>query len=179
MSKMHSQTGILVGFTAAACAFGAAALMSAATASTARADAYTDIINAVDGDYAAGQADFTAANADFASNDVSGGLVSFVEGVDDDSLSPSFNVLFGTVEALTNEPQYGSYLFSLLPVTDFSDGLSLAKEDFASGEGAFSTAAADLAAGDYGQAVSYELVGSYFTSIIPLEDVLLGAAASF
>jgi hypothetical protein len=47
------------------------------------------------------------------------------------------------------------------------------------GEGYLTTAATDLAGGDYGDAALLDSFGADFVSIVPLEELLLGAAVSF
>ena len=104
MSDTRSRSGILIGVAAAAGAFGAAAMMSAATAPTARADDTTLIIDAINGDYAVGQADFTSAFTDFGSGDFVGGLAYTFDGIDQDSVAATDNLLLGGVEALEGDP---------------------------------------------------------------------------
>jgi hypothetical protein len=174
-----SPTGVLIGLVAAAGAFGAAAMMSAATAPTARADDFTDIINAVEGNFTDGQAAFTTAATDFGSNELVPGLAAFFDGVNDDSLSVSDNLLGGTVEAFSNEPitSIGGWLLS--PPADFSAGVSDADAWFTGGETDLTDASSALTSGDYGQAAFDDLLGSEFVSIAPLEELLLGSVASF
>lgn len=176
---LRSPARILVGLAAAAGAFGTAAMMSAATAPTARADDFTDIISAVEGDFAAGQGQLTSAFADFGSNNVSGGLTELFSAVDNDFLSAPNNLLVGSVEALTNESITGSQALGLFDPGSFSQGLTLAESFVSTGEGYFTTAATDFAAGEYGEAALLDLFGSDYVSIVPLEELIIGAAASF
>jgi hypothetical protein len=176
---LRSRARILVGLAAAAGAFGAAAMLSAATAPTARADDFSDIISAVDGDYAAGQAAYTDAFTDFGSNNVTAGLVELFDGVDDDVLSAPNNLLVGSLEALTNESVTGDEPFGLFQPGSFSEALTTAESLINTGESYFTTAATDFTAGDYGEAALLDLFGADYVSIVPLEDLILGAAVSF
>lgn len=143
------------------------------------ADAYSDIVSSVDGDFAAGQADFSTAFADFGSNELTPGLTALFDGVDNDALSAPNNLLVGSVEALTNEAVTGSQPWGLLVPSSFSDALTTAESLFTTGESYFTTAASDLAGGDYDEATLLDLFGADAVSIIPLEELLLGAVVSF
>jgi hypothetical protein len=178
-STLRSHARILVGLAAVAGAFGSAAMMSAATAPTARADDFSDIISAVDGDFAAGQADLTTAFADFGSNNLSGGLVELFDGVDDYVLAAPNNLLVGSVEALTNESVTDSEPLGLFLPGSFSEALTTVESFVTTGEDYLTTSATDFAAGDYGQAALLDLFGSDYVSIVPLEELILGAAVSF
>jgi hypothetical protein len=179
MNYLRSRTGLLTALAAAAGAFGAAAMMTTATAPTARADVYSDIIASVDGDLTDGQAAFTTASADFASNQLANGLAALIDGFNDDALSAPANLLVGSVEALTNETITGSEGWGLSAPSSFSEALTDAETIFTEGEGYFTSAATDLAGGEYGQAVLLDSFGADFVSIVPLEELLLGAAVSF
>jgi hypothetical protein len=176
---LRSHARMLVGLAAAAGAFGAAAMLSAATAPTARADDFSDIISAVDGDFAAGQADFTAAISDFGSNNLSGGLIELLDGADDDLLSAPNNLLVGSLEALTNESVTGDEPVGLLQPASFSDALTTAESLVSTGELYFTNAATEFGAGEYGEGALLDLFGADYVSIVPLEELILGAAASF
>jgi hypothetical protein len=179
MDDTQSRSGILVGLAAAVGAFGAAAMMSAATAPTARADDFTDVINSIDGDYADGQLAFTAALTDFSSSDFAGGLADLFEGVDDDTLAAPDNLFIGTVEVLTNETVDGSVPFVWTVPSDFSDAVNVAESFVTGGESDFTLAASDFASGDYGAAAYLDAIGLNAITIDPLQELLLGAAASF
>jgi hypothetical protein len=178
MDSNRSRTGVLVGLAAAAGAFGAAAMMSAAAAPTARADDFTDVINAVDGDYAAGQSEFTTAFTAFSSNELAPGLLALVNGTDDDALSPSANLLVGTIELLTNEPVDGAIPWDFVLPADFSDAVTIAQE-YLTGNGYFADAVSAFSLGDYGEAAYDDLIGLDVATLGPLEELLLGAAVSF
>jgi hypothetical protein len=173
-----SRTGVFIGM-AAAGAFGAAAMMSAATAPTARADDFSDIIAAVEGDYTNGSTAFTTAETDFGSNELAPGLAAFFDGVDDESLSAPDNLLVGTVEALTNETITPSISWDYGVPTSFSDALSEEQLIVTSGEGFLADASTALSSGDYGSAAYYDLIGSQDLLVGPLQELLLGVAASF
>jgi hypothetical protein len=179
MDSNRSRAATMVGVVAAAGAFGVAAMMSAATAPTARADDFTDVINAVDADYAAGQPDFTTAFTDFSSNDLALGLAALFDGSNDDGLNAPNDLLIGTVEVLTNESvgSSGPYTFSL--PADFSDAVTAAESIFTEGEGYSADASSALSLGEYGTAAYYDLIGLDYSTVVPLEELLLGAAVSF
>jgi hypothetical protein len=177
MSDTRSR--ILVGLAAAVGAFGAAAMMSAAAAPTARADDTTLIIDAIDGDYAAGQADFTSAVASFGSGDFVGGLADTFGGLNEDSVAAPDNLLLGTVEALEGDPITSTLFIDDLVVPDtFADASGAAQIFFNEGEGFLSNAAIDFSASDYGAGTYEELVGSAYAYVLPVEELLLGAAVS-
>jgi hypothetical protein len=180
MDDKRSRYGILIGLSAAACAFGAAATLSATTAPTARADDFSDIIGGVEADFGYSQAALTTASADFASNHITGGAASLVDSADYSSLSAPDDLLIGTVEALTNETiTVPEVPWSFTPVTSFAEGLTFFQEDVATGQDYFSDAATAFSSGDYGQAVAYDLIGADYSTIVALQEVLLGSVASF
>jgi hypothetical protein len=154
-------------------------MLSAATAPTARADDFSDIVAQVEGDFTAGQADFTAADTDFGSNDVTAGLANLYDGIDQYFLSAPQDFAIGTSEALDNETLAFPDEWGFTTVTSFSQGLGYAEGDFTIAQGYLSDAAEELTAGDYGYATYYDMLGADYASIIPLEELLLGAGASF
>jgi hypothetical protein len=176
MDSNKSRTGILVGVAAAA--FGTAAMMSAATAPTASADDFTDIVTYVSSDLVVGQGDVTTAFSDFSSGDFVPGLTSLFQGVDDEFLAAPDNLLIGTVEALAGEPLGGPLLFDLGAPVNFAEQLTYAEQTFSYAVANLEDAPAELAAGDYGAATYDVLIGADYASIAPLEDIILGAAAS-
>jgi hypothetical protein len=175
---MRSRGGLLIGLAAAAGAFGAAAMLSTTTAPTARADAYSDIIASIDGDYALGQTDFTTASTFFGSN-LPVGLALLLDGVNEDSVAAPDNLLVGTVEALTNEPIATDISLSLPVPTDFADAVTNAQAIISDGESLLSDVEPLLSTAQYGSAVYYDLLGSEALSVLPLEELLLGAVAQF
>jgi hypothetical protein len=180
MDSYRSRAATLIGVAAAAGAFGVAAMMSAATAPTARADDFTDVINSVDADYAAGQVDFTTAFTDFSSNDLALGLAALINGSNDDALSAPDNFLIGTVELLTNESVTGSIPWSFGVPADFSAALAETESILTTGETYLTTdASTAISLGDYGTAAYEYLVGADYLTVAPLDELLLGAAASF
>jgi hypothetical protein len=178
MDSNTSRTGMLVGLAAAAAAFGTAATMSTATAPTARADDFTDIVTYVNVDLVVGQGDVTAAFSDFSSGDFVPGLTSLFQGVDDELLAAPDNLLIGTVEALAGEGLGGPLLFDLGAPANFAEQLTYAEDTFSGAVANLEDAPAELAAGDYGEAAYDVLDGADYASIAPLEDIILGAAAS-
>jgi hypothetical protein len=179
MSDTRSRSGILVGLAAAAGAFGAAAMMSAAAAPTARADDTTLIIDAIEGDYAAGQADFTTAFTDFGSGDFVSGLANTFDGMDQDSVAATDNLLLGTVEALQGDPITSSLFIGELSAPDsFADASEEAQILFNEGQGLLSNAAIAFSAGDYSAATDLELAGSADAYLLSVQELLLGAVAA-
>jgi hypothetical protein len=179
VSDTRSRSGILVGLTAAAGAFGAAAMMSAAAAPTARADDTTLIIDAIEGDYAAGQADFTTAFTDFGSGDFVSGLANTFDGMDQDSVAATDNLLLGTVEALQGDPITSSLFIGELSAPDsFADASEEAQILFNEGQGLLSNAAIAFSAGDYSAATDLELAGSADAYLLSVQELLLGAVAA-
>jgi hypothetical protein len=179
MSDTRSRSGILVGLAAAVGAFGAAAMMSAAAAPTARADDTTLIIDAIDGDYAGGQADFTAAFTDFGSGDFLSGLALSFDGVDQDSLAATENLLLGTVEAAQGDPITSSLFVGELSAPDsFADASADAQIFFNEAPGLLSNAAIAFSAGDFSAATDLAFGGSD-DYVLALQELLLGAAVSF
>ena len=153
-------------------------MLSTTTAPTARADAYSDIIASIDGDYALGQTDFTTAATYFGSN-LPVGLALLFDGVDEDFVAAPDNLLVGTVEALTNEPIATDVTVGLPVPTDFADAVTNAQTIISAGESQLSDVAALLSSGQDGSAVYYDLLGSEALSVLPLEELLLGAVAQF
>ena len=177
MSDTRSR--ILFGLAAAAGAFGVAAMISAAAAPTARADDTTLIIEAINGDFAAGQVDFTRAFTDFGSGDFVSGLANTFDGVDQDSVAATDNLLLGTVEALEGDPITSSLFLGELSAPDsFADALEEAQILFNEGQGLLSNAAIALSAGDYGAGTYEELIGSFDTYVLSVQELLLGAAVA-
>jgi hypothetical protein len=179
MGETRLRSPILIAAAAAAGAFGAAAMMSAATAPSARADDTTLIIDAIQGDYAAGQADFTASFADFGSGAFVPGVAEFFDGMDQDSVAATDNLLLGTVEALEGDPITSTLFLGELSAPDsFADALEEAQILFNEGQGLVSNAAIDFSAGDYGAGTYAELVGSADAYVLPVQELLLGALAA-
>jgi hypothetical protein len=159
-------------------ALGVAAIISAVATPTARADDFSDIVSAVEGDLTSGQDAFTLAGTEFAGNQLTAGLTSLFDGIDDDGLSAPYNGVVGTLEALTDQPIQGSSSWALTTPADFADAWSVAQADVSGGESYLSQVAMLIADGNYGGALQLDLIGSDFVSVIPLEELLLGAAAS-
>jgi hypothetical protein len=179
MDSNRSRT-VLVGVAAAAGAFGAAVMMSAATAPAARADDFTDVINSVDFDYSQGQTALTTAFTDFSSSDLASGLAALFSWTNDDGLNAPNDLLVGTVAVLTNESLGPSAPFDFELPTDFSDAITLAESAFTQGANDLMTSAPNyLSFGDYSSAVYEYLSGADFSTIVPIEELLLGAAVSF
>jgi hypothetical protein len=178
MGNNRSRAGVMVGLAAVAGAFGVAAMMSTATAPTARADDFGDVISAVDGDFTAGQTAFTTAFSDFGSSEVNDGLAALVNGANDDLVSSGENLFIGTVEALTNETVTASLPWDLSPPADFADGLSDAEAIVVDAEGYLGLAGTELSGGDYAEAAYFGTLGFGYITVDPLDQLLLGVAAS-
>jgi hypothetical protein len=179
MTAASARSRILVGLTATAGALGAASLISAAAAPTARADSFSDIISVIDGDYTQGSDAFSSALSDFGSSDFTQGFAQLVDGFDDYSLSPVYNLTVGTAEALEGDSIGGSLAWGLFVPTDYAHGLTFAQSLFDQGQSYLSDAASALASADYVSATSDEVLGADYLSILPLEEIFLGAVASF
>ncbi len=57
----------------------------------------------------------------------------------------------------------------------FANGLTIAQEFFTAGVADFSAAGTTLSMGDYGDAAYDELVGLNVTSLVPVEEIILGS----
>jgi hypothetical protein len=179
MSDTRSRSGILIAVAAAVGAFGAAAMMSAATAPTARADDSTLIIDAIDGDFAAGQADSTIGLADLEGGSPILGLTDLLGGGNEYALAVPQSLILGTVEALEGDPITSTlFVDDVQAPGNFADALADAQIFFNEGEGFLSNSAIDFSAGDYGAGTYEGLVGSDYATVLPLEELLLGALAS-
>jgi hypothetical protein len=179
MSDIRSRSGILVAVAAAAGAFGAAAMMSAVAAPTASADDTTLIIDAIQGDYADGQADYSASLADFGHGDFVSGLAEFFDGTNEYTLAAPDNLLLGGVQALEGDPITSSLYFDdLLAPATFAEATAQAQIFFNEGEGFLSNAAIDFSAGDYGAGTYAEVAGTADAFVLPVEELLLGAATA-
>jgi hypothetical protein len=177
--KPRRRFSFLTVIAAAAGAFGAAVLMSTTTASAAHADVYSDLIAAVDADYAAGQVDLTAAFTDFNGGDFGPGLAAFFEGVDAYSIVAPQNLIIGTVQALSNESFSGPSLISFDVPADFAAAQDQAQLIFNVGEAILNLVPTNLASGEYANAFAETLLGTDLTTVVSLEELLLGAAVSF
>ncbi len=186
MGAIHAR---LAGFTAAAGACGAVAMLCAATAATARADELSDLITAVDDDFANGQAAFATATTDFGSGQFVPGLAAFFDGVNDDSVNTTSSVVWGLIAVQSGDIiDYAWPTDDLTIPADYADGLSTAQASFTDGMNLLNEAVVYLnygttdmynALADYTTGTEFGLYGLEYVSVIPLEEVLLGAAASF
>jgi hypothetical protein len=179
MLKPRRRFSFLTVIAAAAGGLGAAVMMSTTTAPAAHADAYSDLIVAIDGDYANGQAAFTTALTDFSSSNFGPGLAALFDGVNDDALSAPQNLLIGTVDSLTNAVVTSSIPWNLPMPTDFSDAVNIAGLISNGGALDFTNASDFFALGQYGDALYLDLLGADLSTVVPLEELLLGAAVSF
>ena len=85
--------------------------------------------------------------------------------------------MLGTVEALEGDPVTSTLYFDDLSAPgSFADATAEAQILFNDGEGLLANAAIALSAGDYGAGSYDELVGSAYAFVLPLEELLLGAA---
>jgi hypothetical protein len=155
-------------------------MLASTTPPTARADDTSLIISAIEGDYLAGQADYTAALTDFGDGGFLSGMAESLDGANEYVLAAPDNLVLGTVQALTGDPITSSlYLDDLSAPDSFTDATAEAQILFNDGEGLLSNAAIALSAGDYGAGTYEELVGSAYSSVLPVEELLLGALAAF
>jgi hypothetical protein len=103
-----------------------------------------------------------------------------VDGFDDYSLSPTYNLVPGTGKALEGDPVSGSSLaWGLFVPTDFAHGVSLAGNLFSEGQNILAEGASAFASGDFALGSADDILGADYVSILPLEEILPGAAASF
>ena len=153
-------------------------VMTTGTMAIARADdPFTDIVAAVQGDFALGQEAFTLANADFANGELADGLALFYGGVDDDLLSVPNNLLQGSLAALLGEPIQSSFSWTIPTPADFNDALIVAPTLELVGLGDLSTAASDLAAGNFAGALDSALTGYEYLNFVVPELFIVGSAA--
>ena len=94
-------------------------------------------------------------------------------------MSVTNNIAVGTVEALTNESIDTSYPVVFEVPSSFADALTQEQGIVADGESFLTDAATFFADGDYGRATDFDLSGLDYLTIYPLQELLLGAAASF
>jgi hypothetical protein len=119
----------------------------------------------------------TTAFTDFGSGAFVPGLAEFFDGLDQDSLAAPDNLLLGTVEALEGDPITSTLFFNdLSDPGNFANASAEAQILFNDCEGLLANAAIALSARDYGAGTYDELVGSAYAFVLPLEEVLLGAA---
>lgn len=176
MSDVRSRAVILVGVAAAALT---AAMMSTATAPTARADDFAELINDLNIDFSAGQTALATAYTDFGSDQLVPGLAQLLGAVDDYTLSPGNTLLIGTAEVLQGDPINSTADWGFLIPPSYADAVSVAQTDLATGGTDLSLAVNDFSTGDYVFATVNELFGLEYSSIVPLEELILGAAVSF
>jgi hypothetical protein len=179
MDGNGSRAATLIGVAAAAGAFGVAAMMSAASAPTARADDFTDLINDINLDYSYGQTAFTTAFTDFSSDQFVPGLERLIAGVDDYTLSTENTLLIGTAEVLQGDPINSTESFGFIVPPSYGDAVTTAQSFFTGAETDLGLVANDFASGDYVTGTEEEILGLDYSSILPLEELLLGAAVSF
>jgi hypothetical protein len=171
-----SRGGVLLAMTLGALV--TAFVAATGTAGVARADdPFTDIFNAVQGDFALGQEAFTLANVDFANGEVADGLAAFYNGVDDDLLSVPNNLLQGSLAALLGEPIDSSLSWTIPAPVDLNDAIIVAPTLALIGFGDFSTAASDLAGGDFAGALDSAMTGYEYLDVIVPELFIVGSAA--
>jgi hypothetical protein len=122
---------------------------------------------------------FTTAAADFGSSDFAPGVAQLIDGVDDDLVAAPDNLIQGTVAVLTGESVFPSSPFNFFVPASFADALSEAQAFVGSGETELAVAATDFASGDYGGAALSDLTALDLFTVVPLDQLLLGAAVSF
>jgi hypothetical protein len=176
MNQKRSRTGLLTSVATAVSAFGAAATMTTATA---RADDFTDVINAVDSDFLYGQEDFASAVDAFGDNEPAVFAANIFEAVDNDFISAPANLIGGSVELLDGESVTGPENFTLSIPSDFAESLTNAAGWLSDAQTTLEDGANLFAAGDYGEALIDDLFGADYATVFPLENLLMGLAASF
>jgi hypothetical protein len=179
MGDMRPRSGILVGLAAAVGAFAAAAMMSAATAPTARADDFTDLINDLNIDYSAGQTAFTTAYTDFSSDQLVPGIAELFGGVDDYTLSTENTLLVATAEVLQGDAVSSTWEWGYSVPASYADAVNVAELYFTNAVADLPIAANDFSTGDYVFGTVNGLLALEYSSIIPLQELLVGAAVSF
>jgi hypothetical protein len=177
MGNVPSRVGILVGATAGA--LGAALIMSAATASPARADDFSALITDLNEDVSGGPAAFQAAYTDFLSDQFAPGLAQLFAGVDDYTLGPNNTLILATAEILSGDSVNSSWSYGFLVPQSFADAESVAQSYFTGALTDFGLAANDFSTGDYVFGTLNDVLAVDYSSIMPLEELLIGAATSF
>jgi hypothetical protein len=179
MSHTNNQRGVLVGLGVVAGAFAVAAALSGVAAPAARADDFTTLLGDVADEYSGGQLAFDTAATDFAggtATDEANGFVNLLDGVDDDSVLPTFQILVGGAQLLNGDSlTFFSPFAASAPIPDLATGLTDASDAFQQGLGAFEDSASDLASANYIDALQFAIDGSYLTTIAAPEEILEGA----
>jgi hypothetical protein len=175
--------GVLAGLAAAAGAFGAAAMMSAAGAPAAHADDLAAIVSDIEGNLSYGQTAIGTALTDFDSGNALGGLAAFTDAVEDDTVGVADIAYIGGVDEFTNEPFSlvdNFFDFNAFDVpTSFTDAVNAAEQLFGEGYVYSTDISTALSSGDYGEAATYEVASPLLLFDLPLQELFLGAAATF
>jgi hypothetical protein len=177
MGDTRSRVGILVGVAAGACA--AAAMIAAGAAPTARADDLTDFITDLNDDYSGGPAAFEAAFTDFSSDQLAPGLAQLFGGIDDYTLGPANTLAIAAAEVLVGDPVNSTWDWGFLVPPSFAVAESVAQTYFTNAVTDLGLAANDFSTGDYVSGAVAELLGLDYSTIMPLQELLVGAAVSF
>jgi hypothetical protein len=130
----------------------------------------------VDGDFALAQDAFALATTDFGAS-VAGGFAALSAGVDDDLLSVPDNLLQGSLAGLTGVPVESSIDWSF-PVSEFGPAAIAASTIVLAGKVDFTTAASDLAGGEFADALSVSLQGVDYLNVVAPEVLLVGGLDS-
>jgi hypothetical protein len=156
-------------------------LLAAAMAGspTARADdPYTDILNDVQGSITVGEADYTAAGTDFSTaGDANDGLIAAFAGFDDIFIGPTDYTLLGLTAAGTDADFSGYSTYFEIDPDNLGPATVAGEEALAtiySGDASsfFTAASSDLSGGDYFDAATYYLSGSYADILVGQADTL-------
>jgi hypothetical protein len=179
MSHTNNSRGVLVGLGVVAGAFAVAAALSGVAAPAARADDFTTLLGDVADEYSGGQLAFEAAASDFAggtATDEANGFMQLIDGVDDDSVLPTFQILVGGAQLLQGDSlTFFSPFVAGAPIPDLTTGLTDASDAFQQGLGAFADIATALGSANYIDALEFAIDGSYLTTVAAPEEILEGA----
>jgi hypothetical protein len=178
MDSNKPRAATLIGVAAAAGAIGVAAMISAATAPTARADDFSELVNDLNLDYSYGQTAFTTAFADFSSDQFVPGIERLLSGVDDYTLSADNTLLIGAAEVLQGDPINSTESFGFIIPASYADAVTTAQSFFTGAETDLGLVASEFASGNYVNGTVEVTLALDYSSILPLEELLLGALAS-
>jgi hypothetical protein len=181
MGDSRSRAGMLLGALAAAGVFGGTALLTTITAPSAYADDYSDIVKDLNFDYSYAQTAYTAALSDFSSGQWVPGLEQLLSGVDDDTVAVPNTLAVDAADILQGFPVGVGFTeeFGFLIPSSYADAVDIV-QNFATGDATdFSLAADEFSTGEFALGVSTELTAIDYSTIVPLDELLLGAAVSF
>jgi hypothetical protein len=106
------------------------------------------------------------------------GIERLLAGVDDYTLSTENTLLIGTAEILQGDPINSTESFGFIIPPSYADAVTTAQSFFTGAETDLGLVANEFASGDYVAGTVEETLGLDYSSILPLEELLLGALAS-